>query len=69
MSAYCSKEGFNGASSWFLIQYQEEVAHGMKFFKYLEDQDDLIKGITLNSDLYISKEELELDNKKKLKNR
>ncbi|WP_419770147.1 MAG: ferritin [Candidatus Marinarcus sp.] len=38
MSAYCSKEGFNGASNWFLIQYQEEVAHGMKLFKYLEDQ-------------------------------
>jgi ferritin len=39
MSAYCSKEGFNGSSNWFLIQYQEEVAHGMKMFKYLEDQD------------------------------
>lgn len=39
MSAYCSKEGFNGAASWFLIQYQEEVAHGMKLFKYLEDQN------------------------------
>jgi len=38
MSAYCSQEGFNGASSWFLVQYQEEVAHGMKMFKYLEDQ-------------------------------
>lgn len=38
MSAYCSKEGFNGASSWFLVQYQEEIAHGMKMFKYLEDQ-------------------------------
>jgi len=39
MSAYCSKEGFNGAGNWFLIQYQEEVAHGMKLFKYLEDQN------------------------------
>ncbi len=39
MSAYSSKEGFNGASSWFLIQYREEVAHGMKLFKYLEDQN------------------------------
>ncbi len=39
MSAYCSKEGFNGAANWFSIQYQEEVAHGMKLFKYLEDQD------------------------------
>lgn len=39
MSAYCSKQGFNGAASWFIIQYQEEVAHGMKLFKYLEDQN------------------------------
>jgi ferritin len=39
MSAYCSKEGFNGAALWFLIQYQEEVTHGMKLFKYLEDQE------------------------------
>ena len=43
MSAYCSKEGFNGAANWFLIQYQEEVTHGMKLFKYLEDQDVDIK--------------------------
>lgn len=39
MSAYSSTEGFNGAASWFLIQYQEEVAHGMKLFKYLEEQN------------------------------
>lgn len=39
MSAYCSKEGYNGAANWFLIQYQEEVSHGMKMFQYLEDQD------------------------------
>jgi ferritin len=39
MSAYASKIGFNGSASWFLIQYQEEVAHAMKMFKYLEDQD------------------------------
>ncbi len=39
MSVYCSKEGFNGAANWFNIQYQEEVSHGMKLFKYLEDQD------------------------------
>ncbi|XOB63338.1 ferritin [Campylobacterota bacterium DY0563] len=43
MSAYCSKEGFNGSSNWFLIQYQEEIAHGMKLFKYLEDQDVELK--------------------------
>lgn len=38
ISAYCSKEGYNGAANWFLIQYQEEISHGMKLFKYLEDQ-------------------------------
>ena len=43
MSAYCSKEGFNGVANWFLIQYQEEVTHGMKLFKYLEDQNVDIK--------------------------
>lgn len=43
MSVYCSKEGFNGASNWFLIQYQEEVSHGMKLFNYLKDQDVDIK--------------------------
>ena len=47
----------------------ESTPTNLRHIKYLEDQDDLIKGITLNSDLYISKEELELDNKKKLKNR
>lgn len=39
MSAYASKIGLNGSSNWFLVQYQEEVAHAMKFFKYLKDQD------------------------------
>jgi len=48
MSAYCSKEGFNGSSNWFLIQYQEEVAHGMKLFRYLEDQDVEIKLPAIN---------------------
>jgi ferritin len=38
MSAYASKEGFNGCANWFNIQYQEEVTHAMKLFRYLEDQ-------------------------------
>lgn len=48
MSAYCSKKGFNGSSSWFLIQYQEEVSHGMKLFKYLEDQNVEIQLPSIN---------------------
>lgn len=38
MSAYASANGFNGCARWFNSQYQEETAHAMKLFKYLEDQ-------------------------------
>ena len=37
MSAYTSKKGLAGSANWFLIQYQEELTHAMKFFKYLEN--------------------------------
>jgi len=43
MSAYASKEGFNGCACWFNLQYQEEVTHAMKLFRYLEDQGAAIK--------------------------
>ncbi len=38
LSAFASKKGYNGCASWFMVQYQEEVAHGMKLFNYLDDQ-------------------------------
>lgn len=38
MSAYASANGYNGCAKWFNMQYQEEVAHAMKLFRYLEDQ-------------------------------
>ncbi len=38
MSAFASKLGFNGCAKWFNMQYQEEMVHAMKLFKYLEDQ-------------------------------
>jgi ferritin len=38
MSAYASQKGFNGCAKWFNMQYQEEVTHAMKLFRYLEDQ-------------------------------
>ena len=37
MSAYASKKGLAGCANWFLIQYQEELTHAMKLFKYLEN--------------------------------
>jgi ferritin len=38
VSAKCSSSGFNGAASWFFTQYQEENAHALKLFRYLDDQ-------------------------------
>ena len=39
MSAYCSKMDFNGAASWFLLQYQEEQDHATRIYNYLIEQD------------------------------
>ena len=38
LSSNCSSSGFNGAANWFFIQYQEENAHALKLFRYLDDQ-------------------------------
>lgn len=39
LSAYAKTLSFNGCASWFNIQYQEEIAHAMKLYNYIEDQD------------------------------
>jgi len=31
-------KGFKGAANWFNMQFKEEMEHGFKFAKYLEDQ-------------------------------
>lgn len=38
MSAYCSKNDFNGAAKWFLLQYEEEHQHATRIYNYLIDQ-------------------------------
>ncbi|CAA6810514.1 MAG: Ferritin [uncultured Sulfurovum sp.] len=43
MSAYASENGFNGCAKWFNLQYQEEISHAMKLFRYLEEQNAKIK--------------------------
>jgi len=42
MSAYCSKIDFNGAASWFLLQYHEEQDHATRIYNYLIEQDATI---------------------------
>ena len=39
MSAYFETESFSGMASWMFNQYQEEMAHAMKLFKYVNDRE------------------------------
>ncbi len=38
MSAYCTKIGLSGTANWMRVQYQEEVAHALKFFDYVTER-------------------------------
>ncbi len=38
MSSCANEMGLKGTASWFMVQYQEEMTHFMKFYNYLIDQ-------------------------------
>ena len=38
MAAYCSNEDFNGAAQWLELQYEEEILHATKIYRYLIEQ-------------------------------
>lgn len=38
MSSDAMDKGFKGAAAWFLVQFQEEQGHALKFAKYLQEQ-------------------------------
>ena len=38
MSAYSTYTGLKGFANWFMVQYQEEMAHAMKIYDYINDQ-------------------------------
>lgn len=43
MSAYSSSIGLKGFANWFMVQYQEEMSHAMKFYDYISDQGGRVK--------------------------
>jgi ferritin len=43
MSAYSSYSGLKGFANWFMVQYQEEMSHAMKFYGYINDQGGRVK--------------------------
>ncbi len=43
MSGYFESIGLKGFANWMMVQYKEEVDHGMKFYNYLLSQGADIK--------------------------
>ncbi len=43
MSSCSMSLGFKGVANWFMVQYQEEMAHAMKFYDYLHRQGNKVK--------------------------
>ena len=43
MSAHCENKGLKGVANWFLVQYQEEMTHSMKFYNFIMDQNAVVE--------------------------
>jgi ferritin len=43
MSSYANYIGLKGAATWFMVQYQEEMAHFMKFYGYINSQGEQVQ--------------------------
>jgi len=43
MSAYFENTGLKGFSRWMYVQYQEEMDHAMKFYRYLQERGGKVR--------------------------
>jgi ferritin len=43
MSAWCTKMGYNGSASWFMVQHEEERMHALKIYNYMLNQGSKIE--------------------------
>jgi len=39
LSAFSSAKGYNGCANWFMVQYQEETAHALKLYNYIQNHN------------------------------
>ena len=49
MSAYSTRIGLKGFANWFMVQYQEEMMHAMKFYNYINDQGGRVMLIAIDA--------------------
>lgn len=43
MSSYAASIGLKGSANWFMVQYQEEMVHAMKFYNYINSRGEHVK--------------------------
>ena len=43
MSAHSTNKGLPGFANWFMLQYQEEMEHAMRFYVYINEQGSKVK--------------------------
>ena len=43
MSSHANCSGLKGAANWFMVQYQEEMVHFMKFYTYINSQGEHVR--------------------------
>lgn len=43
MSSYAGSIGLKGAANWFMVQYQEETLHAMKFYNYINSRGEHVQ--------------------------
>lgn len=49
MSAYSTHIGLKGFSNWFMVQYQEEMMHAMKFYDYINNLGRQVKLMAIDA--------------------
>ena len=42
MSSYSDSIGMKGFANWFMVQYQEEMEHAMRFYHYVQEQGEQV---------------------------
>jgi len=43
MSAWFTEKNLPGLANWMYVQYQEEISHGMKMFRYIHERGGEVK--------------------------
>ena len=49
MSAYSTYIGLKGFANWFMVQYQEEMMHAMKFYDYINNKGGRVKLMAIDA--------------------